>query len=225
METSWINVAEAFVNNNTNIWLITTIFLIAYIGVSKKCGTFCDSESKKECESKKKKNICSKLIQRDYTYLIVIMLIVSTFLISLSLYTNENAIGLFSFASTIASIILSVIAIILTITSETKNASTKEKLEKSVEQIEEKTEILEKVSKEINSDLLQEFGQKISQLDASMQIAIKKIEEAVKNSAEAKEAVKKTRPEGNLEMKDENIEIKTINEYIDRYRMRGDKDA
>ncbi len=225
LNTSWTDIVKILISKNTNFWLITTMLLVAYIGISKAYGFCCNLKSEESCKNKSTETECAKLAKKDYTYLVVIVLIVAIFLISLSLYTNENAMSLFSFASTIASIILSVIAIILTITSETKNESTKEKLEKTVEQIEEKTKILEEVSKDINSGLLQEFDQKISHLDQSMQFAITRIEEAVKTTAETKRAVERTRAEGNLEMKDENITYKQISELLTRYKKRGDHDA
>lgn len=191
VETSLLDIVEILVSKNTNFWLITTLLLIAYIGISKIKGFFCSSKSIEACESKSDGSKCTKLAQKDYTYLIVIVLIVSTFLVSLSLYTNEDAMSLFSFASTIASIILSVIAIILTITSETKSASTKEKLEKSAEQIESTTELLEKASKDIKPELLRDIGEKIDKLSSLMEDAFEKIEEIMKTSNETKAAIDK----------------------------------
>lgn len=207
VDATWLDVVKAFVSNDTNIWLIITIFLIAYIGISKKKGAFCSSKSKESCESRKDKEECIKLVQKDYTYLIVIVLIVSIFLISLSLYTNEDAISLFSFASTIASIILSVIAIILTITSETKNASMKDKLEKSAEQIKKTTEMLKIVSDNIKPELLHDIGNKIASLDELMKEAITKIEEAIENTEATRNALEQKIFAGNPEFIETNIPI------------------
>lgn len=199
METSWIDVVKVFVSNNTNIWLITTLLLIAYIGISRANDVFCNSKAKESCKNKSDEGRCLKLAQKDYRYLIVIILIVATFLVSLSLYANENAMSLFSFASTIASIILSVIAIILTISSETKNASTKEKLEKSAEQIETSTNLLEDASKRIDPNLLKDIGEKINKLDDVMKEAIAKIESALENTEATRKAFERKFFEGDPE--------------------------
>lgn len=196
LNTSWLDIVKILVSKNTNFWLITTMLLVAYIGISKVFGFLCNQKFEENCKDKSNETKCAKLAKKDYTYLVVIVSIVAIFLISLSLYTNENAMSLFSFASTIASIILSVIAIILTITSETKNASTKEKIEKSAEQIQLTADLLQKTSENIDPLLLKDIGGKINKLDERiykldevMEDAITKLEETIENTARTREAI------------------------------------
>ena len=189
LNTSWTDVVKILISKNTNFWLITTMLLVAYIGISKAYGFYCNLKSEENCKNKSTETKCAKLAKKDYTYLVVIVLIVAIFMISLSLYTNENAMSLFSFASTIASIILSVIAIILTITSETKNATIKDKLEKSVKQLEKTTKLLRKLSESIDQKVLLEIGKEIQVLDEKMKVAVEKIEKALENTEATRKAV------------------------------------
>jgi len=56
----------------------------------------------------------------------------------------------FSFASTIASIVLSVLAIIMTISSDAKSERVKDSIDSSLEELEEATEIMSKYAAEIS---------------------------------------------------------------------------
>lgn len=179
------------INISDNFWLIITIILIAYIGISK-IGSFCIFKNKKECTYNKQGEKCEKLMQKDYTYLLVIVTIIIVVLISLSLYTDQQAMNLFSFASTITSIILSVIAIIMTITSETKNASTKEKLEESAKQIQMTTELLEKAVQNIDPEILQKIEKETNTLQETMEDAIEIIKSILENSEKTTKAVEET---------------------------------
>lgn len=219
------------INISDNFWLIITIILIAYVGISKgisKIGSFCIFKNKKECTYNKQGEKCEKLMQKDHTYLLVIVTIIIVILISLSLYTDQQAMNLFSFASTITSIILSVIAIIMTITSETKNASTKEKLEESAKQIQMTTELLEEATKSLDPELLQKIEKETNTLKESMQEAIEKIESVWQNSKIMNEQIEHLQS-GNLILKNEDISqdigdfTKISNDkYLSKYSDKGD---
>jgi len=184
-ETAWLKIAEMILSRNTNFWLITTIILIIYIGFSKAKKVFCTTNNEEKCE--KNNGTCENLSKKDYIYLAVMMIILSVILTSLALYTDDEAMQLFSFASTITSIILSVIAIIMTITSEEKNASSKEKLEKSAEKIENATKMLGEVANNFDPSLLKNIDNKTEKLKKLMDDAIIKIESAEANARAAKE--------------------------------------
>lgn len=183
-----------FIDISDNFWLIITIILIAYIGISK-IGSFCIFKNKKECTYNKQGEKCEKLMQKDHTYLLVIVTIIIVILISLSLYTDQQAMNLFSFASTITSIILSVIAIIMTITSETKNASTKEKLEESAKQIQMTTELLEEAVQNIDPEILQKIEKETNTLQETMEETIEIIKSILENSEKTSKAVEETKEE------------------------------
>lgn len=183
------------VNISDNFWLIITIILIAYVGISKgisKIGSFCIFKNKKECTYNKQGEKCEKLMQKDHTYLLVIVTIIIVILISLSLYTDQQAMNLFSFAGTITSIILSVIAIIMTITSETKHASTKEKLEESAKQIQMTTELLEKAAKSLDPELLQKIERETNTLKETMGETIEIIKSILENSEKTNKTLEET---------------------------------
>lgn len=200
LNTSWADIVKILVSNDTNFWLIITMLLVAYIGIRKVFGFLCNSKFEEDCKDKSNATKCAKLAKKDYAYLVVIVLIVATFLLSLSLQTNENAMSLFSFASTIASIILSVIAIILTITSETKNESTKEKLEKSVEQIQSTTNLLKEASKTIDPELLKKISDQtdeLKDLTKNIDIQTDELKELMKDAKVQIESILKTSEETN----------------------------
>lgn len=211
VENLWIKFAEIFLNRNTNFWLITTILLIVYIGYSKAKNIFCNYRNRENCNYHEQKK-CERLLQKEFTYLGIIVTIVSVFLISLSLYTDDEVMGLFSFTSTITSIILSVIAIILTITSEVKNATTKEKLEESAKQIESTTELLTSATQNLQLEILEDIGEKINSLHGIMNQAIIKIDSAEENSKATREVMQQVM---HYEVLNGNPDIKEIKIYSD----------
>lgn len=200
LEESWLKIAELLLSRESNLWLITTILLITYIGISKARLIICKFLHKDICKTNKETVGCEKLTQKDFVYLAVITAILSVFLLSLSFYNDSDAVNLFSFASTLSSMILSVIAIILTIISETRNASTKDKLEISATQIQSATSLLETATQNIDPQLLQMIDDKIEKLDYLMQEAIVKITSAEENSRATREAFEQKMIEGDLEL-------------------------
>ena len=220
MDETWLRIAEMILSRNTNFWLITTIVLIIYIGFDKAKRTLCTLENKDSC--RKDKEACIELSKKDYIYLVIIMVILSVILTSLALYTDDEAMQLFSFASTITSIILSVIAIIMTITSESKNASTKEKLEKSAGKIENATKLLGEVANNFDPNLLKNIDDKTKELKKLMDDAIVKIESAEANARAAKENTDQRVFKGDQSKLQTNITSNPIESPIssDKYKRR-----
>ena len=91
-----------------------------------------------KCGSQNKE--CSTLIKRDFLYVVIILVIVSIAILASAFSNDQKAIDLFSFASTITSIILSVLAIFMTLISEYKNENTKTKIDMATNKIEQSTE-------------------------------------------------------------------------------------
>ena len=118
---------------------------------------FAEIETSKECPCSnydeyeiKIKCIKAKL---HGTYLLIIASIICVWLFSLLTYDHENFVGQMSFASTIASIILSVLAIIMSITGEGKTEHIKDQLEASAKEIKKSQETVNDINKTIKSNL------------------------------------------------------------------------
>ena len=67
-----MKVVELLLNRESNLWLITTMLLIAYIGVSKARLIICKFANKDICKTNKDAVKCEKLTQKDFVYLAVI---------------------------------------------------------------------------------------------------------------------------------------------------------
>ena len=94
---------------------------------NRGCGKDVDTCSKEKCIA---------LHKKDRTYLIIIFGIIMMFILVDLFVGDKDALNYFSFASTIASIILSVLAIMMTIFSDAKNENTKALINKSVQSLE-----------------------------------------------------------------------------------------
>ena len=95
-----------------------------------------DNESCKQDVDICSKEKCIALHKRDQMYLIIIFAIIITFILVDLFVGNKDALDYFSFASTIASIILSVLAIMMTIFSDAKNETSKALINKSIQSLE-----------------------------------------------------------------------------------------
>lgn len=128
--------------------LAILVFCIVKYAVSNNS---CDTPTEKTCNS------CKKLQNKDLFYLCIIMGICLIVVFTFVFYSNQDAINLFSFASTLSSIILSVIAIFMSISGEktqelhrnqielTANSleNTRLKLDKNIESLNTKLDILD----------------------------------------------------------------------------------
>lgn len=81
------------------------------------------------------KSKCPTILKRDSWYRIIIFVIVLAFIFTNLFVDDKDALNYFSFASTIASIILSVVAIMMTIFSDAKNENTKAQINKAVDEL------------------------------------------------------------------------------------------
>lgn len=119
-----------------------------------------------KCGSENKE--CSTLIKRDFLYVVVILVIISIAIITKVFSSDQKAIDLFSFASTITSIILSVLAIFMTLISEYKNENTKTKIDMATNKIEESTNQLLSVQEKLDKNL-PDYQQVVSRLDGILE--------------------------------------------------------
>ena len=131
-------------------------------------------------------NSCKKIQNKDLFYLCVILGICLVVVFSFVFYSNQDAINLFSFASTLSSIILSVVAIFMSINGEktqelhrnqiehtaNKLESTRVKLEENIETLNTKLDKLERKLQTVvdNTDTLVTRWKKI-QSDDNKKIA------------------------------------------------------
>lgn len=111
---------------------------------------------------------CNCLIKRDFLYVSIILILISIVIAARVFGNDQNAVNLFSFASTITSIILSVLAIFMTLISEYKNESTKNKLDNATNQIEKSTEKLVSVQNDLNKNL-PNYQQVVTRLDGILE--------------------------------------------------------
>ncbi len=88
-------------------------------------------------------------------YLLVIAVMICVWLFSVKTYNDSTFVSQMSFASTIASIILSVLAIIMSITGEGKTEHIKEQLEDAAKQIKESQNSVEDINESIEENLSQ----------------------------------------------------------------------
>ena len=96
---------------------------------------------------------CPNMIKKDLSHLLILFIIVLAFLISGPLYQEDKAMDFFSFASTIASIILSVVAIIFSITGESRTEGLKRVLDNAIKKLEE-TNANADAQKQVFEDIL-----------------------------------------------------------------------
>lgn len=116
------------------------------------------STSKESCQQ----NSCIHIAKRNFWHMVVGFGIILCFIMVDLFVGNKDALNYFSFASTIASIILSVIAIIMTITSEQKSDNVKAAIDNSVRYLETSTEKISKYAEnlELQSKTFQQTLQK-----------------------------------------------------------------
>lgn len=119
-----------------------------------------------KCGSQNKE--CSTLIKRDFLYVVIILVIVSIAILASAFSNDQKAIDLFSFASTITSIILSVLAIFMTLISEYKNENTKTKIDMATNKIEQSTEQLLSVQEKFDKNL-PDYQKVVSRLDGILE--------------------------------------------------------
>lgn len=91
--------------------------------------------------------VCMQIVNRNVLVLVIFLIISFSF----NLLGNDNALELFSFASTLTSIILSVLAIMMTINSEEKNERIKASVESALVGIENSTCDLKGIAKNFDN--------------------------------------------------------------------------
>lgn len=95
---------------------------------NNRCAVNSDPE---KCDDKN----CNKMIKKDLNHLLILFIVVLCFILTNLLHADTVARDYFSFASTIASIILSVVAIIFSITGETRTDALKRSLQDAIDGI------------------------------------------------------------------------------------------
>lgn len=203
-----------------NILFGIVMLLIVYIGFDKAKRMVCEKKIN-SCNDHLDNN-CEKLTRKDFVYLSVIMIIISIVLVSLSMFTNSQAIAYFSFASTITSIILSVLAIIMTLTGEAKNQTSKDILTSSANTIASTTELLKKYAENIDAEGLHKLDEKIVKIDNLLVSAIRKIESVEENSQRAVDLIT-----DGIDSRDikSNINSELKVSQIDKDKFRGKEEA
>lgn len=203
-----------------NILFGIVMLLIVYIGFDKAKRMVCEKKIN-SCNDHLDNN-CEKLTRKDFVYLSVIMIIISIVLVSLSMFTNSQAIAYFSFASTITSIILSVLAIIMTLTGEAKNQTSKDILTSSANTIASTTELLKKYAENIDAEGLHKLDEKIVKIDNLLVRAIRKIESVEENSQRAVDLIT-----DGIDSRDikSNINSELKVSQIDKDKFRGKEEA
>lgn len=135
-------------------WLVVLLLVIlAFICVfswlqkGKPQRRNCEQEPCKDVNCKQTcKESCNTLLKKENTYRLIILVVVLVFVLGYTFSGNSDAMGYFSFASTITSIILSVIAIIMTINNEQKSDRVKDAIDESVKTLQQSTEELKEYS-------------------------------------------------------------------------------
>lgn len=118
---------------------------------------FVEIETEKECPCSSDKEYeikikCAKT-KLHSKYLLIISALICIWLFSVLTYGDQNFVAQMSFASTIASIILSVLAIIMSLTGEGKTEHIKEQLESAAKDIKESQEKVSSINKTIEENL------------------------------------------------------------------------
>lgn len=115
----------------------------------------CDDDGKKKC---------TILAERDVLYLTILFVFVIIFLVTITMGSSDESNKLFSFASTLTSIVLSLVAIIMTIYSEYKNERAASSLSLAINTIESASDNLRNQTdrqiqelKDLNEQLKNEF--------------------------------------------------------------------
>ena len=115
----------------------------------------CDDDGKKKCTT---------LAERDVLYLTILFVFVIIFLMTITMGSSDESNKLFSFASTLTSIVLSLVAIIMTIYSEYKNERAASSLSLAIKTIEYASDNLRNQTdrqiqelKDLNEQLKNEF--------------------------------------------------------------------
>lgn len=130
----------------------------------------------KECQDRRED--CVHLARNNFWHMVIGFGIILYFVVVDLFVNNQEALNYFSFASTIASIILSVIAIIMTIINEQKSDNVKTAIDNSVRSLKDS-------SKEIA-----EYAQQIGQQRKTFEGILAKSEETLNKTVETSTLIK-----------------------------------
>lgn len=118
------------------------------------------------------KQKCTTLAERDVFYLTILFVFVIIFLMTITMGCSDESNKLFSFASTLTSIVLSLVAIIMTIYSEYKNERAASSLSLAINTIESASDNLRNQTdrqiqelRDLNEQLKNEFYKINNKLD------------------------------------------------------------
>lgn len=160
---SWINAATALL-------FLALAGIVGYQFGKHRAG--CN----KECQDRRED--CVHLARNNFWHMVIGFGIILYFVVVDLFVNNQEALNYFSFASTIASIILSVIAIIMTIINEQKSDNVKTAIDNSVRSLKDS-------SKEIA-----EYAQQIGQQRKTFEGILAKSEETLNKTVETSGQIK-----------------------------------